>query len=508
MKHLLKLTFLLSVLLPFTVQSQINELPRTTPAAASIESRAIINMIDTLMSLPETEIHHIMVIRDGKVVAEAHPSPFKAEYVHTLFSCSKTFVSMAVGIAIGENRISLNDRVASYFPDKLPDSISDNLANMTIRNLLTMTSGISADLEISKESNDWLRTYFAKQVKEPGKQFRYDSMCSFTLAAIIQRVTGKTVLDYLKEKLLTPMHITQVDWEQSPDGINCAGWGMRLQPESLAKLGILILNKGKWNGKQLVPEKWIEEATAKQVDWQIGDHPMDINQGYCYQMWRCLLPGAFRADGAYGQFVVMSPQHNLVVVINGISFHTADELKAIWHQLIPGVKNAPLAKDASFKALKKLCATIALPTITGKKTSQLAKPINITFNANRHNFARMSIMPEKDAYKATITLTDGRVFVIPFAYNSWAYRRSEDVPPYFNGAVAYDVKEIKGLDKDYITAGNYAWKSPENLVLRTIYVNWICDRTISLQFNGKTVSATVTENYDAKNPEVISGNVN
>lgn len=161
-----------------------------------------------------------MVLRHGKVIAEAYPAPFAPEYRHTVFSCSKTFVGAAVGLAISENRLRLTDRVASFFPDQLPDSISANLADMTVRNLLNMTSGVTPDWNMRNVRTDWIKGYLGKQVKVPGEHFDYDSMSSYILSAIVQKVTGMKVLDYLRMKLFEPMHITDISWEASPEGIN------------------------------------------------------------------------------------------------------------------------------------------------------------------------------------------------------------------------------------------------------------------------------------------------
>ena len=247
MKRLALLICSLFVLVTAAI-GQTGDLPRSTPAEQGIDPQAVTAFMDSLMAMPETEIHHLMVLRHGKVVAEMHPAPFRAQDAHTLYSESKTFVSMAVGIAIGENRLRLTDRVATFFPDQLPDSISDNLAQMTVADLILMNSGITPDWVMRNNHSDWINTWLAKPVERPGSKFQYDSMCSFMLSAIVQRVTGRTMLDYLKERLFGDMNITEVGWEQSPDGINTGGWGLWIQAESQAKLGLLLLQGGKRNG--------------------------------------------------------------------------------------------------------------------------------------------------------------------------------------------------------------------------------------------------------------------
>ena len=267
MKNKLALFFLaLSLLASATVSAQIRELERSTPEAEGVPSGAVIALMDSLMGLPKTDIHSVMVLRHGKVIAEAYPAPFAPEYRHTVFSCSKTFVSAAVGLAISENRLRLTDRVASFFSDQLPDSISANLADMTVRNLLNMTSGVTPDWNMRNVRTDWIKGYLGKQVKVPGEHFDYDSMSSYILSAIVQKVTGMKVLDYLRMKLFEPMHITDISWEVSPEGINTGGWGVYIQSESLAKFGQLLLNRGDGKGKQLLPAGWVYQIMAKQSD--------------------------------------------------------------------------------------------------------------------------------------------------------------------------------------------------------------------------------------------------
>ena len=199
-----QIRLLLLALLPLLASAQIGDLPRSTPAAEGVSTQAVVRFIDSLMAVPRTHVHHVMVLRHGRVVAEVHPAPFRAEDSHTLYSCSKTFVALAVGKAIDENRLRLTDRVAAFFPERLPDSIGANLAAMTVRDLLVMASGITPDWEMRNSHPDWISTWLAKPVKEPGKNFAYDSLSTFLLSAIVQRVTGMTTLQYLQSRFFRP----------------------------------------------------------------------------------------------------------------------------------------------------------------------------------------------------------------------------------------------------------------------------------------------------------------
>ena len=305
---LLLLLLTLFLFIPVTLRAQVNELPRSTPEAEGVPSKAIMALFDSLTTLPRTDIHSVMVIRHGKVIGEIYPAPFAPEYSQTVYSCSKTFVGAAVGLAIAENRLALTDRVVTFFPEFLPDSISGNLAAMTVHNLLNMSSGITPDWDMRSYHTDWIRAYLSKPVKTPGKQFEYDSMSAYLLSTIIQKVTGMTLLDYLKLKLFTPMNITDVAWEVSPEGFNTGGWGLYIQSESLAKFGLLLLNRGAWEGKQILPASWVEHMPKKQMDTY-------DDESYGYLLWLCEYPGSVCIDGALGLYVMIIPDKDMVVVI-------------------------------------------------------------------------------------------------------------------------------------------------------------------------------------------------
>lgn len=484
-----------SALMALLATAQVGDLERSTAAAQGVDPAAVTRFIDSLMAVPQTDIHHVMVVRHGKVIAEAHPAPYRAEDGHTLYSCSKTFTSLAVGIAIGENRLRLTDRVAAFFPDKLPATISPNLAKMTVRDLLIMGAGIKPDWIMRNNHPDWITEWLAKPVTdEPGTHFQYDSMCSFMLAAIVQKVTGMTMLEYLDKHLFGPMHITEADWEQSPDGINTGGWGLRLQAESLAKAGILMLNRGNWQGKQLVPAEWIDEAAAAHINYSTvkpTDAPTEGNRGYGYQIWRCKNPRAFRADGAFGQYIVCIPEADMVVVITGMSGKGHGELACIWNQLMPGVDKTNAKADKAQQALETTCAAAVLPLPRGKKAGR-ALPVKLTLtDGQASDMGQITIdenynitMDCKGLVKETIALGSGK----------WLYTDLKDVPPYSIEAV----DRFKGLKRNFQAAGCYAWESKDVLTVRIEYVNWISATT--LRFDFKNNKVTVTDNYNASKP--------
>ena len=318
-----------------SLQAQINDLPRTSPEAVGLRSEQVAALFDSLLAYPRTEIHSCIVMRHGKVVGEMYPAPFRADYPHTQFSCSKTFVAAAVGIAVGEKKLRLSDKLVSFFPDKLPDIVSWQLKSITVEDLLTMRSGFAVDSKIRNVSRQWIRDYLAHPMNaKPGKLFQYDSIDTYLLSAIVQKATGKTLLDYLNEKLFRPLNIYNVKWELSPEGICTGGWGLYIQAESLAKFGQLLLQRGRWHGHQLIPANWVDDMMTLHAKNSKGE-------GYGYQMWMCDYPKAACANGVYGQYIVVVPTQDVVVVINQCTLSAGKkELAYIWNTLFKDMRNS------------------------------------------------------------------------------------------------------------------------------------------------------------------------
>ena len=492
--------FLILVLLPLLLAAQVGDLPRSTPAAEGISTQAVINMMDSLMALPKCDIHHVMVVRHGKVVAELHPAPFRAEDSHTLYSASKTFTSLAVGCAIDDNLLRLDDRVMTFFPDKRSDRVSDNMAAMTVRDLLMMASGVKPDWAMRNNSMDWVKDWLAKSVdNKPGSLFQYDSMCTFMLSAIVQRVTGQTMLEYLQKKLFAPMHITVADWETSPDGIITGGWGLRVQAETMAKLGLLLLNKGNWNGEQLVSADYVEAACSRLIDGGAKETvpATDGNQGYGYQVWQSKWPGSYRADGAMGQYTVVVPQEDLVVVILGMKLYGHEELACIWNQLMPGLKNAPLKPENKLqKRLDKLCSAATLPLPKGKKTSSKKNILGklMSLGANKHDLKELCIV-NSELFR--LFYHDGCEERFNMGYGQWLYSPLSGYPVYSINAI----NRMQGFAHGFTAAAAYAWTSPTTLEVRVHYVDWISGMVFVFDFEKNVV--TMRDTYPNSKPVTV-----
>lgn len=296
-------------------------------------------------------IQSVMVVQHGKVKYEKWLNGGEAQKPHVLNSVSKTFTSAAVGLAIEEGLLSLDDKLVSFFPDDVPASPSANLKKVTIRNLLTMNCGHDTEPSRKRKGDTWVRTFLAWPVEhEPGTYFCYNSMGTYMLSAIVQKVTGQKVVDYLQPRLFDPLGIESPRWDESPQGINCGGWGLYLKTEDLAKMGQLLLQKGKWKGKQVLPESYVTEMTRKQVpcqpSWVRADklaesgltpENSDWVQGYGYQVWRCR-HGAFRADGAGGQYIIVIPEKDAVVINTADLNDMQAEQNLIWDHILPALK--------------------------------------------------------------------------------------------------------------------------------------------------------------------------
>lgn len=480
-----------------SVRAQVRELPRSIPELEGVPSQALVALFDSLMALPQTDIHSVMVLRHGKVIGEIYPKPFAPEYKHTMYSCSKTFVAAAVGLAIDGNRLRLTDRVGALLPETLPDSVSATLADMTVRDLLTMTSGVTPDWEMRNRTPEWIKTWLAKPVTAPGIRFQYDSMCSYLLSAILQKVTGERLCDYLKRRLFTPMNITDVGWEVSPEGYNTGGWGLHIQSESLAKFGLLLLNGGNWQGRQLLPEHWVKEMMTEQ---QPGT-------GYGYQMWKGEHPGAWNLDGALGQYVLVMPDKEMVAVITECTLiNGLNQRRLVYDGLLPHVAEAPLPASAkAYARLQEKQRNCTLPPAQGKSDAveAAARCEGKTFalSDNTYGWDSLRLHFDRKARQVVMEITDreGRVSRYSFGHRRWLTAVLAGHPSYSIRAVG----RFEGLEGPFHAAGSYGWTAADTLRLKIHYVDWVSalDITLSLE-DDNGIRLVVKPNYEAATEEI------
>jgi CubicO group peptidase (beta-lactamase class C family) len=368
------------------------QLLRSTPEEQGVSSVGIKKFV-TEVDRKIHEMHSFMLLRHGAVVAEGWWAPYSAERVHVLFSLTKSFTSTAVGLAAAEGKLKVDDKVLSFFLDEAPAKPDENLKAMRVRHLLSMSTGHSEDTTgrmTMRSDGDWVKGFLSLPVEnEPGSPFVYNSGASYMLSAIVQKLTGMKLEDYLKPRLFEPLGIEKWNWETCPKGINIGGWGLAVTTEAIARFGQLYLQKGMWEGKRIIPEAWVEVATAKRVSNDSGkpDQPIDWAQGYGYQFWRCQ-HGAYRGDGAFGQYCIVMPEQEAVLAITSAVDEMQDTLNMVWKHLLPAFGKEKLAADpAAHKALSKKCASLAHKPPSGLSQPALASQVSgktFTFESNAH----------------------------------------------------------------------------------------------------------------------------
>jgi len=476
-------------------------LPRSTPEAEGVASVNIVNFLEAA-GKSKTEFHSFMLLRHGKVVAEGWWDPYRPDLKHTLYSCSKSFTATAVGFAVQEKKLSLNDKVVSFFPDDLPDTTSKFLSQLTVKDVLIMADGQEPDPTgiVGTRYTNWIKGFFATPIlHEPGSVFLYNSLGTYMLSAIVQKVTGQKVIDYLKPRLFDPLGITGMDWETDKQGINTGGWGLRLKTEDMAKFAQLFLQKGKWNGKQILPASWIEEASTKKI-LQSPDAPQskrdssDWLQGYCYQMWRCR-HNAFRGDGAFGQFMIVMPEQDAVLAITAESPDLQGEINLVWDYLLPAFKNDKLPADnAATTRLKEKITSLALP-VPQSKTEAMATTISgKTFAASKNalGLQTVSFSFSNDVCEVAFQ-TDSSTYRVAFGNGKWQAAETNMPEPSLTGGMIENNSMIYPAKIN----GAYSWQDANTIELVLRYVESPHTETFTCHFTGNklTIDAARSLHY-------------
>ena len=342
---------------------------RATPENQGISSDLFTALLRELDASKDTEMHHFMALRHGKVICECNFAPYPKGMWHITHSMCKSITGMAIGMLIEEEKLKLDENIYDIFPDHINAFSKIFRPVITVENLLTMTSGITFNESGIVSGNDWLGSFLNASVNgKPGTEFQYNSLNTYVLSAIVTKRTGETLTEYLTPRLFGPLGITKYYWETCPKGITKGGWGLFLCAEDMAKLGQLYLQRGKWNGQQLVSEYWIEISTARHQKTQNDTY------GYGYQLWMEQRPGSFEYNGMLGQNVIIYPDMDMVLVTNAgnkemfqdcimlniirkyfpVNYHPADVLP----------KN-PL----SYSLLKRLCGELEIGDNNTRSTS-------------------------------------------------------------------------------------------------------------------------------------------
>jgi CubicO group peptidase (beta-lactamase class C family) len=466
-----------------------SSLPRSTPEAQGVSSagvRAFVEAADRDLG----GMHSFMLVRHGHVVAEGWWAPYDAASPHALYSLSKSFTSTAIGIAAAEGKLSVDDEVLKFFPDDAPAQPGDNLKAMRVSDLLRMSTGQQAEPP-RRADEPWARTFLAHPVPfKPGTHFLYNTSATYMASAVVQKATGETVLDYLRPRLFEPLGIEGHSWEASPQGVTVGGYGLSVRTEDIAKFGQLYLQRGKWQGKQLVSEAWVDAATARQTS--NGSSPAsDWDQGYGYQFWRSR--HGYRGDGAFGQYCVVLPEQDAVIAITSGVRDMPAVLNLVWDKLLPSIgATTPLpADEAAAGALQRTLKTLALPTPTGAAPP----PANVAgrkyaFPANAGKLEHVALdFAGPDAPATLVVRIDGVARRIACGRGVWergrfAWSRQAESP----------------------AAASGAWTAADTFTAKVCFYETPFVVTVNLKFTGDEVRCTAEWNVGfgpTKEPELV-----
>jgi CubicO group peptidase (beta-lactamase class C family) len=320
-------------------------LPRGAPTSQEVDPAALLALVDALEGHPEIEMHSLMVVRHGHVVAEGWWAPYTADRRHLLYSLSKSFTSTAVAFACAEGLVALDDPLRTYFPELDAEVVDPRSRAITLRHLAAMASGHTHDTvgeAFGRDPQEPVRGFLLTPAdREPGTVFAYNQPCTYALASVVQRHAGMRLTEYLRPRLFDPLGIDEVGWHAWPPGRELGFTGLHARTEDIAKLGLLYLQRGRWGDAQLLSEDWVAAATSAQVENPDEPEP-DWRRGYGFQFW--MSRHGYRGDGAFGQFCVVLPEHDTVVAITGCTEQMQAVLDALWTELLPGLgSSTPIA---------------------------------------------------------------------------------------------------------------------------------------------------------------------
>ncbi|MCO8275836.1 beta-lactamase family protein [Actinoplanes sp. TRM 88003] len=353
-------------------------LPRSTPAASGVSSRAIGALLDALT----VECHSLMIVRRGRVVAEGWWAPYSSSRPHLLYSLTKSFTSIAVGLAIADGRLTLDDKVVDVLPGHVPPDASERARQVTVHHLLSMTSGHRTDslpeawqLEPDDLTKGFLRVPFPDA---PGARHAYDNATTYVLARMVERVTGRGLPEFLDERLFAPMGIDHAEWDRVAGGAAFGFHGLHLTTEAVAAFGELLRCEGRWGDRQLVPQDWVRRATRKQAETlpaEVGGGGAEFLQGYGYQFW--MSRHGYFGNGANGQQCIVVPDHDLVIVLTGAMTDEQSMFDAIWDCLLPGLNHSDSPEDDEILAAR--LRRLSLPPVPG--TADPGRSARVRLNA-------------------------------------------------------------------------------------------------------------------------------
>jgi CubicO group peptidase (beta-lactamase class C family) len=459
-------------------------LPRSLPVEQHVDPAGILAFLDALEARPDIEMHSIMLVRHGHVVAEGWWRPYSADRPHLLYSLSKSFTSTAAAFAAAEGLLDLDDTVVSHFPELEADITDPGSRSMRIRHIAAMASGHAQETwgqALALDSHEPVRGFLLiPPDRPPGTVFAYNQPCTYTLASIIQRKAGMPLTHYLRPRLFDPLGIGQVGWHTFA-GREQGYTGLHARTEDVAKLGQLYLQRGRWDGSQLISENWVAQATSRQIDNPNQSNP-DWRQGYGFQFW--MSRHGYRGDGAFGQFCVVLPEQDTVVAITAATWDMQAVLDALWDHLLPGLDGAsgdPAGDPGQQDELSARLAGLALPACpagsapaapaTAAAGASAPFPVVGVHGELATTLASVSVAPRGEGWEVTLAEADNTV-TFPVGAGTWAVSTPADR---HGGAVP--------------VAASGGWTDDGGLRLEVIFLETPHRMDIELRPDGQTATA-------------------
>ncbi len=470
------------------------------PEQVGISSKEIAAFIDDIET-SGIEVHSIKIIRHGKTAFECYRHPYNATTPHTMYSVSKSFTSAAIGFAIDEGLVSLDTKVIDIFPEYRPKKPDENLEKMTLYHLLTMTAGKDVSLLSDKTKGDWVEQFFnSKWGFAPGEGWKYISENTYMCCAIIKKLTGENVIDYLRPRLFEPLGITRRPfWESDINGLEAGGWGLFITTDELARFTLCLLNGGKYAGKQVIPEWYVQEATKSQeINPQYDDR--DACCGYGYFFWMNSLRNSYRSDGMFSQFGVVFNDYDAVLAFTCSEVFEQKARDCIFrhfpHMFIEECKKEP--EDA----VKNL-SLASLPALEAKPRSVIEEFISgKIIHLNKNPILNIAGWPLSMLPMAVVYMSSNRAgnidnIILEFGENectmSWDEGKEHNkIVCGMDGKERYSHIHLGGID--FTAVSTAAWQSDSELEIWMRPLESICERHIKLEFKGQNVTLTPSSN--------------
>lgn len=473
---------------------------QATPEQAGVTSASIINMIN-VAERKKLGMHSFLLLRHGRVAAQLWWKPYAPEHPQHIYSFGKSVTATAVGLAVGEGLLGLDDRVTSFFPRRAGNNLDARMYTVTVRHLLSMTSGVVIANEATMQLHvDWVSWFLSTPLMSaPGEKFVYNSMNTYMLSAILRKVTGVGLVDYLMPRLFEPLGIERPEWEKCPMGIECGGWGLSLKTEDMAKLCQLYLDDGVWKGKRLLPENWVKQAgclCAETVGDDKFDHPQN-NAGYGFGFWMNRDGCSYRADGMMGQYGLIIPDKDAVIITTAGTPDQMQILDLVWDNIVMQMDSIPEGSQAG-EEYDELCAlsehlelSRPEPQKRSRETEQKYSGKQFAFSMNLCSMVPMAI---RYLYELPMLGIDKMGFDFGEEISSLTWHEDgvdHSISFTLDGEYTADSVSVGGRTSPVMSCG--AWTSPDTLEVYIRYIHTAHMLKANFRFAGEILTYSFDE---------------